>query len=155
MPHDFTGFLAGPNGPDLTSRTTKLELRLTDFGLDHGIDVAIHTNRSAAPVFETVLADPESRVLLAPGSPETEIFWHCLGHCLTHDPQVLQLHARCCYSTMSITSSTRRMSRAEMRNARFLRFVEKVLDEVQTRQPQVKINISVTYRNPAFDRWVR
>jgi hypothetical protein len=155
MPHDFAGFLAGPNGPDLTARITTLELRLTDFGPDHGIDVAIHTNRSAEPVFETVLADPESRVLLAPGIAETEVFWRCLDRCFAYGPHILQLHARCCFSTMSMIRSARRMSRAEMRNARFLRFIEEVLDEVQTRQPHVKVDIAVTYRNPAFDRWVR
>ncbi len=48
-----------------------LALNITDMGGQDGIDVSIRDEASDQIYFETVLADPDSRILLTVGSPET------------------------------------------------------------------------------------
>jgi len=128
-----------------------LALNITDMGGQDGIDVSIRDEASDQIYFETVLADPDSRILLTVGSPETETFWRCLhtlrsvGH-----TQHLFLTARSRFSLLTAAISTKRITRAEVRNVAFLRLVENLLDELQTREPGLALEVAVTHRNSAF-----
>lgn len=132
-----------------------LALDITDMGADNAIDVTIRDEVSGRILFETVLAAPESRTLLTFGSPETEAFWQCLHtyRCVDR-AQHLYLTARCRFSPLTAATSTRRMGHAEIRNVRFLRLVEEVLDELQTREPGMSVEVAVTHRNPLFADFV-
>lgn len=138
---------------DYTRRSRILELDLTDMGADEGIDVALHTGATNRVVFETVLANPESRLLLTSGSVETEAFWQCVRrHICSDGVGQLFLTARCRLSPLAIAVSIRRMGYAEMHNVKFLRLVEDILDEFRTREPGLSFEVAVTYRNPEIDR---
>ena len=128
-----------------------LVLDFTDRGFDEGIDVTIYPEGSDQILFETILVDSESRVLLVYGGPEAEAFWQCLNTyaCIDH-AQKLSLTARCRFSPLAIAVSTKSMGRAELRNAGFLRLIEEVLDEFLTREPGVVVEVALTHRNPAF-----
>jgi len=128
-----------------------LALDITDMGFDDGIDVAIHGEATVDIIFETVLSDPNCRSLLTAGSPETEVFWQSLQprHCLERVPHLL-LTARCCFSLFPPVVSTKRFARADFRNAAFLRLIEDMLDELQTRVPGMAVEVAVTHRNPLF-----
>lgn len=136
---------------DSMNRGRGLALDITDFGTDEGIEVTIYAKGSGQILFETILADPESRVLLTHGTAETEAFWQCLhtqasvGH-----EHHLFLTARCRFSLLTPAISTRRMGHAEIRNVEFLRLIEVLLDELQTREPGMPVELAVTHRNPAF-----
>lgn len=132
-----------------------LAISITDLGADEGIDVAIHVDHSDEPVFETILADPESRVLLTNGSLETEAIWRCVRRIVSIDRvQKIFVTARCRSSLLGMAISTRRMGYAERRNARFLRLIEDILDEFQTREPGLLVEVAVTHRNPKFDHYL-
>ncbi|MCK8462440.1 hypothetical protein MUY35_01085 [Aliiroseovarius sp. S1339] len=133
-----------------------LALDITDMGTDDGVDVTIRDEASGRILFETVLADPDSRTLLTFGSPETETFWQCLqthGH--VDHVRHLFLTARCRFSLLNMTISTKRIGHAEVRNVAFLRLIEDVLDELRTREPGMSVEVAVTQRNPAFADFVR
>ena len=128
-----------------------LALDITDMGADDGIDVTIRDQVSGRIQFETVLADPKSRTLLTFGSPETETFWQCLhAYRCVDRVQHLFVTARCRFGILATSVSTKRLTRAEVRNVAFLRLVEDVLDELQTREPGMSVEVSVTHRNPVF-----
>ncbi|HEY9040138.1 MAG TPA: hypothetical protein VIN05_14490 [Roseovarius sp.] len=128
-----------------------LALDITDMGADDGIDVMIHDENTGRILFESVLVDPESRVLLTHGSPETEAFWQCLhARGRVDRDRHLFLTARCRFSLLTAAIFTKRMGRAEVRNVRFLRLVEEMLDELQTREPWMSVEVAVTHRNPAI-----
>lgn len=128
-----------------------MAIDITDLGSDEGIDVTMYAEGSDQVLFETILSDPESRVLLTYGSRETETFWQCLhdqasvGHA-----RDLFLTARCRFSLLTAATSTRRIGHMEVRNVRFLRLIEDLLDELQTRKPGISVELAVTHRNPAF-----
>jgi len=132
-----------------------LEIMITDMGCNDGIDVIIHGVESGLIVFETVLADANSRALLTNGTPETETFWQCVNrNAWAGVDQQLFLTARCRFNPLTIAVSTKRMRNAEMCNVRFLRLVEDLLDELQTREPGLAVQLAVTHRNPTFDRCI-
>lgn len=128
-----------------------MAIDITDLGSDEGIDVTIYAEASGQILFETILADPESRVLLTHGSSVTEAFWQCLHtHRCVVGVSHLLLTARCRFSLLTAATSTRRIGHMEVRNVRFLRLIEDLLDELQTREPGISVELAVTHRNPAF-----
>jgi hypothetical protein len=144
-----TGQFVQPAGP-MGDRPV-LALDIKDMGADEGIDVVIYDQDSDQILFETVLADPESRTLLTCGSLETEAFWQCLhSHRCVDRVRHLCLTARCRFSLWNAVISAKRLGPAEVRNVRFLRLVEEVLDELQTRQPCMSVEVAVTHHNPVF-----
>ncbi len=133
-----------------------LEIVIADGGCDNGIDVTIYAVGSGQIVFETILVDPDSQVLLASGSLETEAFWQCLNsYCCVDVAQDIFVTARCRFSPLTIAISTKRIGPAETRNVRFLRLVEALLDELQTRNPSFTAQVAVTHRNPSFDHCLK
>lgn len=128
-----------------------LALDITDMGADDGIDVIIVEGDTGRVLFETVLACPESRTLMTLGSPETETFWQCLhNYRRAGRGRHLFLTAQCRFSLLTAAISTGRMGCNEFRNVRFLRLIEDVLDELQTREPGMSVEVAVTHRNPAL-----
>ncbi len=132
-----------------------LALDITDMGANDGIDVVIHDVATGHILFETVLSGPESRSLLTSGSPETEVFWRCLQtpDCANHVPYLF-LTARCCFSLLNPVIFTKRIARADARNVAFLRLIEEMLDELQTRAPGMSVEVAVTHRNPLFAEFI-
>ncbi|AXI49087.1 hypothetical protein C1J03_23470 (plasmid) [Sulfitobacter sp. SK012] len=128
-----------------------LALDITDLGVDEGIDVTIYPESSDQILFETILANPESRTLLAYGSREAKVFWQCLNTYVgvEYAPKLL-LTARCRFSPLAIAVSTKSMGHAGVRNTGFLRLVEELLDEILTREPGVLVEVALTHRYPAF-----
>lgn len=132
-----------------------LEMEIADLGADEGIDVAIYADQPSRLVFDTVLVDPESDQLLKQGSIETEAFWRCIRRHIT-DRNIRQLFVtlRCSSSLIATAISSRRMGYAEMRNVRFLRMAEDILDELTTREPCLGVDVIVTYRNTGNGRCI-
>ncbi len=142
-----------PSGP--MDDRSMLALDITDMGVDEGIDVTILDEDSGRIVFETVLVDPESRALMTFGSLETETFWRCLrSQRCDGRRRHLFLTARCRFSLLTAANFTNRMGRREVRNVRFLRLVEELLDELQTRDPGTSVEVAMTHRNPAFANYI-
>lgn len=130
------------------AESAALEIVFADAGQTQGIDVTIYAVGSDQIVFETILVGPNSQALLTHGSAETEAFWQCLnlrsGANLAQD---IFLTARCRFNPLSIAVSTKRMGRAEARNVRFLRLIEAVLDELQTRKPGSAVQVAIVTKN--------
>lgn len=125
-----------------------LEIVIADVGCDNGIDVTIYALGSDRIVFETILVDPDSQALLTYGSTETEAFWQCLNyHCCVNLTQDIVLTARCRFNPLAIAVSAKRMGQAETSNVRFLRLVEAMLDELQTRKPGSAVQVAVVTQN--------
>lgn len=146
-------FIAGL-GP-ICSRTGQcdpcgfLELEIADLGSSEGIDVSIYVDHPNRIVFETILASPESTLLLTSGSDETEAFWGCIcASVCIYGIQQVYLTARCNSSLYDVALSLGRMDCAGTRNVRFLRLVEDIVDELKTREPTLSVNIVTTHRNP-------
>jgi len=139
--------------PDPAGPSPVLVMDMTDMGANEGIDVVVHVGASGGVVFEAVLAEPESTMLLTSGSVETEAFWQCMrSHIRIHGARQLFLTARCRSSPLAIAVSSLRVGYAERRNVRFLRLVEDILDEFRTREPGLSVGVAVTHRNPEIDR---
>lgn len=132
-----------------------LDLEIVDLGKHDGIKVALYVDQPDRLVFEVILADPESRQLMTDGSIETETFWKCIRTYVKKEAITqLFLTARCNSSPMLNAVSARCIGYAEMRNVRFLRLVEDILDEVATQEPALSVDVVVTYRNPDNDHFV-
>jgi hypothetical protein len=139
-----------PQAP--VTESAVLEIVIADSGYNDGIDVTVYAVGSGQIVYETILADPDSQILLTHGSHETEAFWQCLNlHCRVDVAQDIFVTVRCRFSPFTIAVSTKRIGAAETRNVRFLRLVEVILDELQTQNPCLTAQVAVTYRNPSFD----
>ncbi|WP_139816278.1 hypothetical protein [Planktotalea arctica] len=153
MQHDFMHALMFRQPQASLMELAVLEIVIADAGYDNGIDVTIYAVGSGQIVFDTILVDPDSQVLLTHGSPETEAFWQRLNlHCCIDVVQNIFVTARCRFSPLTIAVSTKRIGPAETRNVRFLRLVEALLDELQTRRPSLTAQVAVTHSNPSFDR---
>ena len=127
---------------------SNLALEIVDLGADGGIEVSIHLGQPSSLVFEVLLVDPESDLLLTHGSIETETFWKCIrDHVNNEAITQLFLTARCHSSPMPNAVSARRIGYAEMRNVRFFRLIDDILDEFTTREPCLSVEVNVTYRN--------
>ena len=155
MRYDFPGSQPQRQSPDPANPLPRLALDIIDQGADAGLDVAIRDESSGHILFETVLADPESRILLTFGSLETESFWQCLRthRCVNHIRHLL-ITARCRFSILPTATASKRRGQTEMRNARFLRLIEALVDELQTREPAMSVEVAVTHRNPAFAKCI-
>jgi len=130
------------------AESAALEIVIADAGHTHGIDVTIYAVGSDQIVFETVLLDPDSQTLLTHGSAETEAFWQCLNlHCCANYTQDIFLTARCRFNPLAIAVSTERIGGAETRNVRFLRLIEAILDELETRKPGSAVQVAIVTKN--------
>jgi len=152
MQFNFTkhGSFRAQNAP--IARQSRLAVEMTDLGFDDGIDVVIFEETTGRVLFETVLVDAGSQVLLTFGNPQAEAFWDCLdtNECL-HTAQRLCLAARCHFSLLTPAISLSGMGQAERRNACFMRLVEALIDEFRTRAPNVQVDVTLTHRNRAFE----
>lgn len=129
-----------------------LALTLTDSGANEGIDVAVHLGCPDAALYANILANPESRVLLSGDSPDAEVFWSCVGDTIRrYGLKQIHVNAQCRFSPLAIDVSTRRIGYAEMRNVSFLRLVEDIMDEIQTREPGLLIDVAIGHRNSELD----
>jgi len=155
MQFNFTehGFFRAQSAP--IARQSRLAVEMTDLGFDDGIDVVIFEETSGRVLFETVLVDAGSQVLLTFGNPQTEAFWDCLDtHECLHTAQRLCLAARCHFSLLTPAISLSGIGQAERRNACFLRLVEALIDEFRTRAPKVQVDVTLTQRNRAIERCI-
>lgn len=132
-----------------------LALEIVDLGADDGVEVAIHSGQASRLVFEVLLVDPESDLLLTHGSIETETFWKCIRDQVNKGAiTTLFLTTRCHSSPLPNAVSAKRISHAEMRNVRLLRLIDDILDELTTREPCLSVEVNVTYRNPKNEQFI-